>query len=307
MLNSIRKLHGKLHDKLFAKSDFDNMYNYVVGMQNCSGLRVMDINDTLSELEKGKSMARFGDGEMELIKGNSIGFQKANERLAKRLTQVLLSNHDENCMICVPDALVNFDNITDQSLDHWVRNMFVHYSDWQQYLSTEQIYGTTNVTRCYMRYKDKSNCLDWFQRLKKTWSDSKVILVEGEKSRIGIGNDMLDNASSVVRVLCPAENAFDKYDEIFNYVLSIADQHDIVLLALGPTATILAYDLSHKGIRALDIGHCDVEYSWCKLGVTKKVALTGKYVNNDEVDGGANFIKDVDDQNYQLQIIRKIL
>lgn len=47
MLNSIRKLH----DKLFAKSDFDNMYNYVVGMQNCSGLRVMDINDTLSELE----------------------------------------------------------------------------------------------------------------------------------------------------------------------------------------------------------------------------------------------------------------
>lgn len=37
------------------------------------------------------------------------------------------------------------------------------------------------------------------------------------------------------------------------------------------------------------------------------MALTGKYVNNDEVDGGANSIKDVDDQNYQLQIIRKIL
>ena len=29
----------------------------------------------------------------------------------------------------------------------------------------------------------------------------------------------------------------------------------MVIIALGPTATVLAYDLSLKGIQSLDIGH----------------------------------------------------
>lgn len=202
---------------------------------------------------------------------------------------------------------MNFDNITDESLDHWVRNMYLHYADWQRYLRPDRVYGTTNITRCYMRYKDKSNSLHWFRRLQNIWNGSNVILVEGEKTRVGIGNDMLDNAASVRRIICPAENAFDKYNDIFSYVTSIAKKEDIILIALGPTATVLAWDLAHNGIRALDIGHCDVEYSWCKLGVTKKVVLTGKYVNNDEVAGGAASVSDVNDENYQKQIIKKIL
>lgn len=42
-------------------------------------------------------------------------------------------------------------------------------------------------------------------------------------------------------------------------------------------------------------------------GVTKKVDLTGKYVNNDEVAGGAASVSDVNDENYQKQIMKKIL
>ena len=35
-----------------------------------------------------------------------------------------------------------------------------------------------------------------------------------------------------------------------------------MLIALGPTATILAYDLAEKGVQALDVGHIDIEYEW---------------------------------------------
>lgn len=36
-----------------------------------SPIQIMTIDETISELENGRSIARFGDGEMDLIKGGS--------------------------------------------------------------------------------------------------------------------------------------------------------------------------------------------------------------------------------------------
>ena len=51
------------------------------------------------------------------------------------------------------------------------------------------------------------------------------------------------------------------------------------LLALGPTATVLAYDLCKAGYRALDIGHLDICYELLLRGESHMVAIEGKYVN----------------------------
>ena len=40
--------------------------------------------------------------------------------------------------------------------------------------------------------------------------DRDVIICEGEKTRMGVGNDLLDNCKSIKRIICPSENAFDK-------------------------------------------------------------------------------------------------
>jgi hypothetical protein len=55
----------------------------------------------------------------------------------------------------------------------------------------------------------------------------------------------------------------------------------LVLVALGPTATILAYDLALKGYQCIDIGHLDIEYEWFinKIDIDKKTPVKGKYVN----------------------------
>lgn len=56
------------------------------------------------------------------------------------------------------------------------------------------------------------------------------------------------------------------------------------LIALGPTATVLAYDLYKRGYQAIDAGHMDVEYEWWKMGAKRKIKLARKYVN--EAAGG---------------------
>ena len=75
------------------------------------------------------------------------------------------------------------------------------------------------------------------------------------------------------------------------------------MIALGPTATILAYDLAKAGYQALDIGHVDVEYEWFKMGATSKVPLKNKYVN-ESLEG--RDIGELQDQEYISQIIDQI-
>ena len=53
----------------------------------------------------------------------------------------------------------------------------------------------------------------------------------------------------------------------------------IVLLAIGPTATVLSYDLADNGFQVIDIGHLDVEYQWYLMQEKKKKPLENRTVN----------------------------
>lgn len=44
-------------------------------------------------------------------------------------------------------------------------------------------------------------------------------MIEGEKSRLGVGNDLFEGAKSIRRILGPAQNAFDKYEELYNLAI----------------------------------------------------------------------------------------
>lgn len=77
------------------------------------------------------------------------------------------------------------------------------------------------------------------------------------------------------------------------------------LLALGPTATVLAYDLCKIGFQAIDIGHLDIEYEWFNQGANDKVNVANKYVN--ETDGVITDDNDrLQDDDYEASIRARI-
>ena len=80
-------------------------------------------------------------------------------------------------------------------------------------------------------------------------------------------------------------------------------RNELVILVLGPTATILASKLSANGIQALDLGHIDVEYEWFLSRAKQKQLIPGKFLN--EVVGGENPC-DCLDERYLEQIIARI-
>jgi glycosyltransferase family protein len=161
--------------------------------------------------------------------------------------------------------------------------------------------GDSMISRFYIRYKNLTGIDNYVKKLKQIWDNRNIIIVEGEASKLGVGNDLFDNAASIRRILCPKVDAFRKYDEILSAVKKNYIENDLVLVALGPTATCLAFDLSKEGIQALDVGHLDIEYEWFLCGAKEKIPVKNKHVN--EVGELGESLENCKDVLYQKQII----
>ncbi|MCI8583240.1 MAG: DUF1792 domain-containing protein [Dorea sp.] len=250
------------------------------------------------------SLCRFGDGEFEMIRGKvRPWFQKPDITLGERLKEVLCSD-DVRINIAIPQNFCGFDKYKEDAADNIRRYMFGNTrKDILALLDKDRLYYDAYVSRPYMMYKDGKNADEIFPLFQKLWKDRDVLIIEGEYSRIGIGNDLMAKARSVSRILCPFKNAWDKYENILNTVLEKANREALICISLGPCATVLAYDLAKRGYQALDIGQIDNEYDWYMQGAKVREDIPGKLVA--ERPAGQNLELD-EEIDYQKQIIARI-
>lgn len=270
------------------------------------GFKIKTPEETLDKIiNENCSIARLGDGEFNLIYGIGIRYQKANEELGKRLKQILKSN-EEKLLIGISNAL-DFNYLkyyNDFANNFWRGWLNKNKFKVLQLLSKKKQYYSSQISRFYIDYEDKSKVGEYVVKLKKLWDKQDVLIVEGEYSRLGVGNDLFDNMNSIQRIICPSENAFDEYEKIFQEILKYG-KNKMIILALGPTATVLAYDLYKSGYRAIDIGHVDIEYEWFLRKATGKIKIETKYVN--EVKDGEKNIQNIHDEKYESEIVSRIL
>lgn len=250
------------------------------------------------------SISRFGDGEFQIILGNAKDvYQSDNKHLADRLKDILTSNL-QNHIVALADDYGAMEGLRNES-KHTIRRYMTEEKRQAHYalLDMDKQYYNAYISRPYVIYphEDVEQTRKRFDDLKKIWDKQNVLLVEGDKTRMGVGNDLFDNAAKVERILAPNENAFDVYDEIYDATLKYGS-NKVILIALGPTATVLAYDLAKAGYWALDIGHLDLEYEWFLKGKGYSY-ITNKY--NNEVLGDT-VVENIDDKSYSKSIVRII-
>lgn len=270
------------------------------------GFHIASPEETIKKIvEDGCSIARFGDGEFDMIRGTGMNYQKYDPNLSKRLNEVLNSN-EKGLLVGINNVidLTYAENYVDFARNFWKGWLRDNKFKLLEILSKKKQYYSSNITRFYIDYEDKSSVREYVEKLKQIWDAQDVVIVEGEQSRLGVGNDLFDNIKSIQRVICPSENAFEYYNEILEEILKV-DKNKMIMLALGPTATILAYDLYKMGYRAIDIGHVDIEYEWFLHKATKKIRIETKYVT--EVQDGRDNIENIKDKKYESEIIAKII
>jgi len=265
---------------------------------------VLSIDSTIDKILKDKSsICRYGDSEfLYIIDKINLPYQVYDEKLGKRMKEILISN-EENILVGLPIGYHSHNNLNKETKLTWRSQITWIYPRLKKYLDLKKTYYNSSMTRVYADYENKSKSAGYFKKLMAIWENHEILIIEGEKSRLGAGNNLFNKAISVERILAPMHHAFKKYADLFEE----AKKHKkskLILIALGPTATVLAFDLAKEGYQALDIGNVDIEYEWYLRGATKKVKIEGKYTS--EASGGRN-VEDINDKVYESQIIGKFL
>ncbi len=260
--------------------------------------KILSKEETIKKIAiERRSIARFGDGEFAaIVRQKRWNFQGVSEILANKLREIITSSDDDLLIGLHPTFYMNLFELPDEDADGvraymhpMVRRLHAELLDPEKQYANALFHNI--------------NSDEDVIKLKQIWDKRKCVFIEGIHTGMGVGNDLFDNAGSIERILGPAENAINKYDAIMEETLK-QPKDKLLLLALGPTATALAYDLHKEGYQAVDIGHIDLIYESYirKTPNLNSVNIPYKYCRVDECVQG-RVIEEIDDPVYKEQII----
>lgn len=139
--------------------------------------------ETIEEIiNENRSIARYGDGEFDFIYGIGMNYQKYNEKLAKRLKEVLKSN-EKDLLIGIPNV-VNLEycnEYTGIAIEFWPKWINKYKFKLLKILDKKRQYYSAQISRFYLDYKDKSNKAEYVKKIKKIWDKRMLLLLKARK------------------------------------------------------------------------------------------------------------------------------
>lgn len=158
-------LSEKLENTYFIEKMIEEK---IIEMTNVNCFPVIkNVEETIQAINEGASLCRFGDGEINLMKGIDIPFQVASKELADRLIEVLSSNYKNIC-IAIPKFIFSPKN----GLDDWTRNLWMDngkpFRDVVlKYVSLSNVYYSAEVTVASVAYEnfDKEKYFENFRNI----------------------------------------------------------------------------------------------------------------------------------------------
>lgn len=261
-------------------------------------IEVCSIDETIDELiHTEKSLVRFGDGEITMIRGRDLVLQKANPEIVDGLKRII-GFHNDDLMVAIPDIFDDLRIYRKESQAFWKDHLLFSRKEYLQLCSGKKYYNAY-ISRFYYAFADKSKCSVWVEGIKQIWKDKDIVVVEGERTHNGVGNDLFDGAKSVERIIGPSSDAYEKLDEIVE-VCRCYPKDRMILVSLGIAAKFLTEKLFLEGYRVLDIGNLDMEYEWYLHNATKKEKIAKHDVVSVEANEQAGY------QGYLNQIVKRI-
>lgn len=202
--------------------------------------KVIDERATLDEIISGRSIARYGDGELRVALGRKCVSQIADPALARELTAILADPQD-GLLVGIP----NINSKTPKN-ESWSRFCAPGYT--VMYKQSE--YASSFITR-----PDSAPWIDtpeYWNRVHDLWRDRDVLLIAGEPRKSLRADEIVLEAKSLRVVEAPRRDAYAEIDRIED---EIGTFNGPILMCLGCTATVLAARLHKKGLWGIDLGH----------------------------------------------------
>lgn len=197
--------------------------------------------ETLDLVLAGKSIARYGDGEFNLVRGGNCISQQAVPGIREELTRILKSN-DPSLLVAIPRL-----DPRSPKIANWTK-CCSHYGE---YLSPKKTYYSSFITR-----PDSAPWIatdEYYAKIESLWRGKDVTMVYGSKRSLSVEFPPMMTAKTIAVVECDYAHTYPKVDAIERQIKRAGNQ--TVLLMCGPTATCLAARLTPELYHAIDLGH----------------------------------------------------
>lgn len=207
---------------------------------------------TIQRALDGANLARFGDGELKLIRGRDAKSQRHHPDLERALRQVL-KDHRGRVLPCIP----NIAGGKSPKEQFWAPYRAARVV---QVYDRGAFYGSSFVTR-----PDSAPVpfdAAYWRLVRRLWVGQSVVVVGGSGKSLKATD--LDGALDVEEIEAPRQHAWDAHGELLE---RLKGERRRVFLCIGATATVLAWELAAHGVHALDLGH---------LGIFMRKAATGQ-------------------------------
>lgn len=212
-------------------------------------IKFYDNEVAASQIMAGKSLIRFGDGEIYLLNHGDIAFEKSTSKL-RSLMMVLVTEYNDDASYVlalnkVPLQKTNKQLKENGLLSCWLPSKVyfnLYFNQRATYADAAMFYFKETIPKYFEKYL----------------MTKQVIFVSNPDICAAIKENSQIPFMKIVYVETPKVNAFADYERITkdvqDKVRSIGIKNAVVLAAFGPASKVLAYELSKQGIQVLDVG-----------------------------------------------------
>jgi len=207
-------------------------------------------------LSAGRSIIRMGDGELALMRGLSIGYQKYNKSLKDDLYRIVINYNSNSPYILSIPIFVNYSN---NELKNFRDSAGILHNRRMVWTPLRSLYGMifnkkVKYGDAHFFYRDGN-----FQKYILPYLRKKKIVVIAKESikekvmRSDIGGNVVSYIS------CPDVDAYYEKDNLiealrFGLGQTREDIGNIVIVLSAGLAKVIAFYLSNAGYQVIDIG-----------------------------------------------------
>jgi len=200
-------------------------------------------------VEAGKSLIRFGDGEIYLLNHGDIAFEHSVPELRALMNKIIKEYSMSASYVLglnkIPLQMTNKKLKQKGLLSCWLPSKIY----FNLYFNKKATYA--DAAMFYFR----ETIPNYFEDYLKT---KHVIFVSNKQNceRFIVNNQIQFEHNQVVET--PETGAFSEYKNIKTEVMFLVEKfgkdNSVVLAAFGPASKVLAYELSKSGVQVLDVG-----------------------------------------------------
>lgn len=205
-------------------------------------------------LKQNKSIIRLGDGEFNILNGKDILYQKYSISLEKAIRNILkeyfIKSKDCKYIVCVPKFFMSCNGIKLIKKRVYISSWSYSRKVFQREFPQDIVYGDAFL---FAKQNKKT-----YEKLWKKADKNKCIFIHNNEKYARDFEKNYEIPTSFIKI--NEKNAYEEIERIEKETIQKIEETNekdvIVIISAGPAGKVLVYDLTNKGILAIDAGHC---------------------------------------------------